>query len=71
MLGPLHIADVMEEDSHAATQAVSLVASPGEIDHTTSVMDMEEETSALPKDATLLLEKVGYANSTVEARDVG
>ena len=61
----------MEEDSHAATQAVSLVASLGEIDHTTSVIHMEEETSALPKDATLLLEKVGYANSTVEASDVG
>ena len=61
----------MEDDSHATTQAAHLVASPGEIGHITSDMDMEEETSVLPKDATLLPEKVDYANSTVEARDVG
>lgn len=62
----------MEEVSPVNTQeAAHLVASPEEIGHINSAMDMEEEDSVLPKGATLLPEKVGYANYMVEASDVG
>ena len=62
-------ADAMGGDSHAGTQAARLVALPGEIGHTNSAMDMEEENCVSPKAATPLPEKRAYASSTEEARD--
>ena len=62
-------ADAMGGDFHAGTQAARLVVLPGEIGHTNSAMDMEEENCVTPKAATPLPEKGAHASSTEEARD--